>query len=173
MALLVLNCDMGVSKSAGARGSAIDEQRMSEVIAFTAKTLATARPVPFWRSHRPHRDRRNPAEGGERRLDRERPQFPRRVEGGPAGLQEAETVVAGGLHDVFHLRTVRDVHGERIVGEARPGGLRSDDSGRQQALPADTHPREGRLRSVATCRASLTVRCCEKRVTQSLPIPTC
>ena len=43
----MLNCDMGVSKSATNRVSAIDEERMAAVVAFTAKTLTTDRPVPF------------------------------------------------------------------------------------------------------------------------------
>ncbi len=43
----MLNCDMGVSKSAISRVRAIDEERMAAVVAFTAKTLTTDRPVPF------------------------------------------------------------------------------------------------------------------------------
>ena len=43
----VLNCDMGVSKSAKNGITAVDKTRMAEVVAFTAKTLTTQRPVPF------------------------------------------------------------------------------------------------------------------------------
>jgi tRNA(Arg) A34 adenosine deaminase TadA len=43
----VLNCDMGVRKSAKAGIAAVDEARMAEIVSFTAKTLVTDRPVPF------------------------------------------------------------------------------------------------------------------------------
>ncbi len=43
----VLNCNMGVCKSGKSSSAAVDEQRMAEVADFTAKTLATERPVPF------------------------------------------------------------------------------------------------------------------------------
>jgi tRNA(Arg) A34 adenosine deaminase TadA len=43
----MLNCDMGAKKSDVATVSANDEMRMEEIVAFTAKTLATSRPVPF------------------------------------------------------------------------------------------------------------------------------
>jgi tRNA(Arg) A34 adenosine deaminase TadA len=43
----VLNCGMALSTSAGASAKAIDEQRMREIFEFTARSLTTARPVPF------------------------------------------------------------------------------------------------------------------------------
>jgi len=43
----MLNCDMGVSKSAAIGRSALDEERMAEIVDFTAKTLSSDRPVPF------------------------------------------------------------------------------------------------------------------------------
>jgi tRNA(Arg) A34 adenosine deaminase TadA len=43
----MLNCDMGAKKSGVASVDPKDEERMAELVAFTAKTLETARPVPF------------------------------------------------------------------------------------------------------------------------------
>ena len=43
----VINCGMALSASATSRVSAMDEERMREVFEFTARTLKTARPVPF------------------------------------------------------------------------------------------------------------------------------
>lgn len=43
----VINCGMALSASATSRVSAMDEKRMREVYEFTARTLKTARPVPF------------------------------------------------------------------------------------------------------------------------------
>jgi len=43
----MLNCDMGAKKSDAAFANSKDEERMAELVAFTAKTLDTARPVPF------------------------------------------------------------------------------------------------------------------------------
>lgn len=43
----VLNCGMGVGKSAKSGIHATDEERMAEIAGFTAKTLATEQPVPF------------------------------------------------------------------------------------------------------------------------------
>jgi tRNA(Arg) A34 adenosine deaminase TadA len=42
--LFMLNCDMGATKSSV---NSRDEERMAEIVAFTAKTLHTPRPVPF------------------------------------------------------------------------------------------------------------------------------
>jgi tRNA(Arg) A34 adenosine deaminase TadA len=47
MSRFMLNCDMGARSTETTAGNADDERRMEEVIAFTAKTLETARPVPF------------------------------------------------------------------------------------------------------------------------------
>jgi tRNA(Arg) A34 adenosine deaminase TadA len=43
----MLNCDMGAKKSGVASANSKDEERMADLVAFTAKTLDTARPVPF------------------------------------------------------------------------------------------------------------------------------
>jgi tRNA(Arg) A34 adenosine deaminase TadA len=43
----VINCGMPLSASARARALAIDEARMREIFEFTARSLKTARPVPF------------------------------------------------------------------------------------------------------------------------------
>ena len=43
----MLNCDMGAKPSDPASANPKDEERMAEIVAFTAKTLETARPVPF------------------------------------------------------------------------------------------------------------------------------
>jgi tRNA(Arg) A34 adenosine deaminase TadA len=43
----VINCGMATSASAGSRVTALDEERMREIFEFTARTLKTARPVPF------------------------------------------------------------------------------------------------------------------------------
>jgi tRNA(adenine34) deaminase len=43
----VVNCGMALSASARPRVAAIDEGRMREIFEFTARTLKTARPVPF------------------------------------------------------------------------------------------------------------------------------
>ena len=43
----MLNCVMGATKVAQRTLAALDEERMADVVAFTAKTLATGRPVPF------------------------------------------------------------------------------------------------------------------------------
>jgi tRNA(adenine34) deaminase len=43
----VLNCGMANSASARARANAVDEERMREIYEFTARSLNTARPVPF------------------------------------------------------------------------------------------------------------------------------
>jgi tRNA(Arg) A34 adenosine deaminase TadA len=43
----MLNCDMGTKKSDVTSVNASDEKRMAEIVAFTAKTLGTSRPVPF------------------------------------------------------------------------------------------------------------------------------
>ncbi len=43
----VINCGMAMSASARSRDAALDEGRMREIFDFTARTLKTARPVPF------------------------------------------------------------------------------------------------------------------------------
>lgn len=43
----MLNCDMGAKKSGISAVSTRDEERMAEIVGFTAKTLKTSRPVPF------------------------------------------------------------------------------------------------------------------------------
>jgi tRNA(adenine34) deaminase len=43
----MLDCDMGVKQSAIPGVTATDEERMAEIIGFTAKSLTTERPVPF------------------------------------------------------------------------------------------------------------------------------
>jgi tRNA(Arg) A34 adenosine deaminase TadA len=43
----VINCAMALSASATSRVTAVDEVRMREIYEFTARTLATRRPVPF------------------------------------------------------------------------------------------------------------------------------
>jgi len=43
----VINCGMALSASARSRVTAIDEGRMREIFEFTARSLNTARPVPF------------------------------------------------------------------------------------------------------------------------------
>jgi tRNA(Arg) A34 adenosine deaminase TadA len=43
----VINCGMAMSGSARSRVTAMDEGRMREIFEFTARTLKTARPVPF------------------------------------------------------------------------------------------------------------------------------
>jgi tRNA(adenine34) deaminase len=43
----VINCGMPLSSSAKSRASATDEERMREIFEFTARSLKTARPVPF------------------------------------------------------------------------------------------------------------------------------
>jgi tRNA(Arg) A34 adenosine deaminase TadA len=43
----VINCGMALSASARSRVTAIDEGRMREIFEFTARSLKTARPVPF------------------------------------------------------------------------------------------------------------------------------
>jgi tRNA(Arg) A34 adenosine deaminase TadA len=43
----MINCGMAMSASVGPHGILMDEERMREIIEFTARTLKTARPVPF------------------------------------------------------------------------------------------------------------------------------
>jgi tRNA(Arg) A34 adenosine deaminase TadA len=43
----VIDCGMALSASAKPRASAVDEARMREIYAFTARSLKTDRPVPF------------------------------------------------------------------------------------------------------------------------------
>lgn len=43
----MLNCGMGARKSGSTSVVAVDEERMAEIVGFTAKTLETSRPVPF------------------------------------------------------------------------------------------------------------------------------
>jgi tRNA(Arg) A34 adenosine deaminase TadA len=43
----MVNCDMAHPAKKAARGAAIDEERMREIVQFTARSLKTARPVPF------------------------------------------------------------------------------------------------------------------------------
>jgi len=43
----MLNCGMGAKISGIAAVKANDEERMKEIVGFTAKTMATSRPVPF------------------------------------------------------------------------------------------------------------------------------
>jgi tRNA(adenine34) deaminase len=43
----MLNCVMGATKAAKIDPVTLDEERMASLVAFTAKTLATERPVPF------------------------------------------------------------------------------------------------------------------------------
>lgn len=43
----MLNCAMAISASVKSRASALDEERMRETFEFTARSLYTARPVPF------------------------------------------------------------------------------------------------------------------------------
>ena len=66
----------------------------------------------------------------------------------PPGLQEAEATFARRLYDVLHLRAVPDVHGQRLVGQARPRGVWRDDRGRQPPLLANSHSGEGSGRRV-------------------------
>ncbi len=44
---IVVNCGMAKLASARSRITAIDEERLREIFAFTARSLETARPVPF------------------------------------------------------------------------------------------------------------------------------
>jgi len=44
---IVVNCGMAMLASARSRITAIDEERLREIFAFTARSLETARPVPF------------------------------------------------------------------------------------------------------------------------------
>jgi tRNA(adenine34) deaminase len=46
-ARIVINCGMALSASARSRVTALDEVRMREIFEFTARSLKTARPVPF------------------------------------------------------------------------------------------------------------------------------
>jgi tRNA(adenine34) deaminase len=43
----MLNCGMGAKKSGSAAVEASDEERMKEIVGFTARTMNTSRPVPF------------------------------------------------------------------------------------------------------------------------------
>lgn len=43
----MLNCDMGAKKSAATHANTKDEELMAELVAFTARTLESSRPVPF------------------------------------------------------------------------------------------------------------------------------
>ena len=43
----VINCGMALSARARSRVTAVDEERMREIYEFTARSLKTARPVPF------------------------------------------------------------------------------------------------------------------------------
>ena len=99
----MLNCDMGVSKSAISRVRAIDEERMAAVVAFTAKTLTTDRPVPFGalivhtgtgvqllKATNAVARENDPSSHAELRAVR-------------LGMQEAKTNIVGGLYDVFHV----------------------------------------------------------------------
>jgi tRNA(adenine34) deaminase len=43
----VINCGMALSASTRSRDLAMDEERMREIFEFTARSLKTARPVPF------------------------------------------------------------------------------------------------------------------------------
>jgi tRNA(Arg) A34 adenosine deaminase TadA len=43
----MLNCGMALSASTKSRHATIDEERMREIYEFTARTMKTARPVPF------------------------------------------------------------------------------------------------------------------------------
>ena len=43
----MLHCDMGSNTAAKTASKAVDAARMAEVVRFTARTLATERPVPF------------------------------------------------------------------------------------------------------------------------------
>ena len=47
MCPFMLNCDMGARNSRINAVNSNDEERMAEIVGFTAKTLATHRPVPF------------------------------------------------------------------------------------------------------------------------------
>jgi len=46
-ACIVINCGMALSATASSRVTAMDEERMREIYEFTARSLKTARPVPF------------------------------------------------------------------------------------------------------------------------------
>jgi tRNA(adenine34) deaminase len=46
-ARIVINCGMALSASARSRITSMDEGRMREIFEFTARSLKTARPVPF------------------------------------------------------------------------------------------------------------------------------
>jgi tRNA(adenine34) deaminase len=43
----MVNCDMAHPAKKAARGAEFDEERMREIVQFTARSLNTARPVPF------------------------------------------------------------------------------------------------------------------------------
>src|SRR5271165_7536432 len=45
--LFMLNCDMGAKNLGITAANSDDKERMQEIIGFTAKTMATSRPVPF------------------------------------------------------------------------------------------------------------------------------
>ena len=44
---IVIDCGMALSASAKPRGASTDEDRMREIFEFTARSMNTARPVPF------------------------------------------------------------------------------------------------------------------------------
>ena len=74
------------------RGSvdSLDEERMREIYAFTARTLDTPRPGPLRRAHREDAHRRAPHARDQRRAPRERSQLPRRNAHRPPRLQKAQ-----------------------------------------------------------------------------------
>jgi tRNA(Arg) A34 adenosine deaminase TadA len=43
----MVDCDMALRRVSRSRGEAVDEERMREIYEFTARSLATDRPVPF------------------------------------------------------------------------------------------------------------------------------
>jgi hypothetical protein len=168
----VLNCDMGVTKSAKAGIAAVDEERMAEVAGFTAKTLITDRPVPFGalivhtktgktllRAVNAVARENDPSSHAELRAVR-------------LACKKLKAAVARRLHDVHNLRAVPDVHGQCALGQAGPRGLRSDDRRCGKALPADSYLREDESPRAAIWPASSMGRCCASDAMRSLLIPT-
>ena len=109
------------------RVSAIDRERMRSVAAFTAETLSTDLPMPFGA------DIVSTATGERlmRAVNRVGPDHD------PSAHAETLTIrlacakfglgIPQGLHPVYDVRAVRDVHGLRSLVGPRPTGLRCHD----------------------------------------------
>jgi hypothetical protein len=123
--------------------SAMDRERMRSVAAFTAETLSTDHPMPFGANTVSTATGERLMRSGESRGSRPRSQRACRNPDNSTRLRQAGLGIPQGLHPVYDVRAVCDVHGLRSLVRPGPAGLRSYHCRCEPVRLADSDPGEG------------------------------